>query len=278
VLEGGETQVASLHGPQRLLARLGLTREGVSAGLRRRGLGRLERWIKDRLGDRIELLPRSRRAEFPQAIDWSRTRAYSFGYQGQIYINLAGREPQGIVAPGQDCERLCAEISQKLAGLVDPLDGLPVVDRVYRKEEIFHGPYTGYAPDLTLIMRGLAYNTRPGYEFSAAPGRIFAEPAHGESGSHRPEGILIAAGPGIAAGGRREAASLIDLAPTILHHQGCPVPDDMDGRVLADWLTAGIQPEYIQGAAQRAESGAASLSAEDEAEIIARLKSLGYLE
>jgi predicted AlkP superfamily phosphohydrolase/phosphomutase len=82
-----------------LLRHLGITRQNISDTLTRLNLNRLEVLIKHTFGDRIRVLPRDERPEFVTAIDWSRTQAYSFGYYGQIFINLKGREPEGIVEP-----------------------------------------------------------------------------------------------------------------------------------------------------------------------------------
>jgi predicted AlkP superfamily phosphohydrolase/phosphomutase len=274
-------EIVGHRGFHRVFARFGLTRENASKTLRSLRLGRVERWIKDRIGDRIELLPKSARAEFPQAIDWQNTRAYSFGYQGQIYINLRGREPLGSVDPGEAYERLCEEITQKLMELVDPQDGRRVVDQVLRREQIFHGPYLDFAPDLTLVMRNFAYITRQGYEFSDAPGRLFAMPAMHLSGGHRPQGILFISGPGAAEPGVRQGASLIDLAPTILHLLGCTLPDDLDGKVLEGWIRSpgDVQVRSMEGEDSEIPAPSAEQwSEEDEQEIVQRLKGLGYLE
>jgi predicted AlkP superfamily phosphohydrolase/phosphomutase len=277
VVNSGLNQTAQLIGSRRLLARLGLTRSGVSMFLRRNHLGRVERWIKDLLGDRIELLPRTQRADFPEAIDWEHTTAYSFGYQGQVYLNLKGREPQGTV-PIDQYTQVCDEISGKLLAMTDPHDGNPVVDRVLRRDEVFKGPYSRYAPDLVLVMRGLAYNTRQGYEFSTQGGTIFADPLTFESGCHRYEGVLIASGPDIDQAGLLNEARLIDVAPTVLHLMNFPVPEDMDGQVLAKWLRTQRAVQIEQVEVKPDGSGEENFSDEEEQEMIDRLKSLGYLE
>jgi predicted AlkP superfamily phosphohydrolase/phosphomutase len=259
---------------------LGLTRSNISTVLRGAGLGRLERTIKDVLGDRIEVLPVSNHAEFPNAIDWERTKAYSFGYHGQIYINLKGREPQGRVLPGEEYDQLCQEISQALMELTDPEDGKPIVDRVYHRKEAFHGPAYDEAPDLTVIMRNLSYITRSGYEFGKA-GELIIPPQEDQSGSHRMEGILIMAGPSVRqAGYQGNQSCIIDVAPTILHIMGLPVPDNMDGAVLQDWLSEKRAVKTIQSDLDVLNKQPPSevMTEEQEAELIQRLKDLGYLE
>jgi predicted AlkP superfamily phosphohydrolase/phosphomutase len=272
-------EVADLKGRYRLFGRLGLTRDGISAFLRKNGLGRVERFIKDTLGNGIEFLPKTQRAEFPQAIDWEKTRAYSFGYQGQIYLNVAGREPDGNVEPGEGYDRLRQEIIGKLEKLSDRRDGKAVVDRVYKKEDVFQGSYTDYAPDLVLVMRGLSYNTRQGYEFSTRSGKIFSDPLTHESGSHRREGIFFAAGPDIEGLGLRSGMRLIDVAPTVLHLLDCQIPADMDGSVLEELLTGGRKASIGQVSAQESENpdNPKELSDQEEQEMIERLKNLGYL-
>lgn len=266
---------------RKAFAVMGITRSNISSSLRRLKLGRLEQWLKSVLGDRIEILPASTLTEFPNAIDWQHTSAYSFGYHGQIYINLIGREPEGIVSPGDEYDRLCDDIRDALMSLGDPEDGKPVVDQVVHRRQVFHGPAYDEAPDLIVIMRKLAYITRSGYEFGNQPGNLFAPPHHYQSGSHRMEGTLILAGPDILqAGYKGEAATLMDLAPTILYLLGCPVPDDMDGNVLSDWLSTERQVQITQGNSVTAyqASNNEALTPDEQAEIVRRLKELGYLE
>jgi predicted AlkP superfamily phosphohydrolase/phosphomutase len=272
---------AQAGAPRRLLARVGLTRSAASRILRGVGLRRLEQGIKDRLGDRIEWLPRERWGDLADAVDWSHSRAYSFGYHGQIYINVRGREPAGVVAPGAEYHALCDEITEALYALVDPADGRPVVSAVYRGDQVFRGGRMESAPDLIVMMRDLAYITRQGHEFGSQAGRVFVPPVTHQSGSHRLEGLLIAAGPGIQrAQGEQPEASIMDLAPTILHLLQCAVPEAMDGQVLRAWLAPAEAERPVQTYA--AEGGAVDrdgqgLTDEEEAEIVERLRHLGYL-
>ena len=264
-----------------LVRRLGLTRENISDTLTRVNLHRLEVLIKQILGDRIQVLPRDERPEFLNAVDWSQTYAYSFGYYGQIFINLKGREPDGIVEPGLEYETLRKEIAQGMRELVNPDDGLPVVDRMYSKEELYTGSFLEEAPDLLAIMRGFTYMTRKGYEFAARRGVLFREPYTKETGSHRLEGILIAAGPDISNSQTLATYDIQDLTPTLLYLQRCPIPDSMDGKIvnelLAVELLREIQPSYEERPISGRDESEAGWSAEAEVEIADRLKKLGYL-
>lgn len=82
-------------------------------------------------------------------MDASATRAYCMD-PGRIYINLAGREPQGIVAEG-DYEALRAELTEMLMGLKAPDSGKTVIADVIRREDLFSGPHAGTAPDLVAV-------------------------------------------------------------------------------------------------------------------------------
>ncbi|MGC9332561.1 MAG: alkaline phosphatase family protein, partial [Anaerolineae bacterium] len=80
-------------------------------------------------------------------VDWSRTKAFSIGSFGQVYLNVAGARPEGIVQPGQEYEALKEWIATQALELRDPRTGEPLVDRVYRREEIYTGRYIDRAPD-----------------------------------------------------------------------------------------------------------------------------------
>ena len=272
---------ASHHGWVKLIRKLGLTRAQISDTLTQLNLHRLEVLIKKLLGDRIYVLPRDERPEFINAIDWSQTKAYSFGYYGQIFINLKGREPEGVIEPGQEYNDLRDKIARRMQTIVDPSDGRTVVDRVYKKEELYNGRFLRDAPDLLAIMRDLTYITRKGYEFAAQRGVLFSEPYTAETGSHRLEGILIGAGPDIANRTELSLKNIQDLAPTLLCLQHCPIPNYMDGSLISELITSQFKeqypPQYSDRVLDSREDDSAYWSEEKEAEITERLKNLGYL-
>ena len=263
-----------------IVRKTGLTRKNISDTLTRLNMHRVEVTIKKLLGDRIHVLPRDERPEFINAVDWSQTQAYSFGYYGQIFINLKGREPQGIVDPA-DYAALRAEIASCLKELKDPADGRSVVDRVYEKEELYNGRFLDEAPDLLAIMRDFTYMTRKGYEFAAQRGVLFREPYTKETGSHRLEGILIAAGPDIAGQPELPPKNIQDLTPTLLHLQNCPIPTYMDGEIITRLLTPEFGEKHPAQYEERPLEGRNDENDdwgdEAEAEITDRLKKLGYL-
>lgn len=268
---------------RRLLANLGLTRSRISEILRGLGLHRVENLIKDILGNQIALLPRDERPEFASGIDWSRTLAYSFGYHGQIYINLMDREPSGIVTD-DEYDAVRNQIITALKTLKDPSDGQLVVDQVFKREELFDGPYLNKMPDLVVVMRDFCYITRNGYELGDNQRNIFCDPFTHESGSHRLNGILIANGPSIKQGEDKviESASITDLMPTLLCLLNCAVPKELDGQILSqilkkDWLRKNGITYLSEPVTSATDDKALVWSEEDEAELVERLKNLGYL-
>lgn len=208
-------------------------------------------------------------------IDWTRTVAYSLGHMGQIYINLAGRERAGIVARGAPYEAAIERVMGALATLTTP-DGRPMVERVIRATELPGGPYAEDGPDLHLVLDGYRYISCPLF---ATDGHVLSKQIRGDSGSHRMEGTLIAAGPQIQSAGRMEGMRIVDLAPTILALLGCPASEDLDGRLLAELLTPeALDREMVSAAPPwNVEAIATPLSRQEEAELQQRLRGLGYL-
>lgn len=261
------------------MRRLGLTRSNIGrllSALHLRGLG--ER-VKERLGGLLQAIPGERLPHLDEMIDWQATQAYSFGYNGQIYLNVRGREPQGTVEPGTEYQAVLDRLIQRLLAWVDPQDGKPVVTAVYKKQELYHGPYLEQAPDLLILMRDGAYVTHGGYEFSP-DGRLFTAPQTFQSGSHRLNGIVMAYGPGIRPA-KGLSANIVDITPTVLYLLGVPVPQTLDGRVIEplvdpDYLAA--RPITYGEMPVRASGGhPCEWTEEDEAVVTQKLKELGYL-
>jgi predicted AlkP superfamily phosphohydrolase/phosphomutase len=225
------------------------------------------------------------------SIDWSRTKAYCsevLAAPPSIWINLKGVKPAAIVEPAEYAA-LTDFIIEKLGALTDPRTGEPVIARVYRRDEIFHGPFAGEGADLVLDWwsEDSQLGTEPSFpEDTHKPPLIIREhrPSSNSEwgGTHRLHGILIGRGPVLRNGAEIDNARLIDLAPTLLHLLGVPAPEDMDGKVLASVF----QPEFL--AAHPIRTGAASGTSgtdrpsgytdEESAKVEERLQALGYLE
>lgn len=282
----------------RFLAELGLLAfKGGGSGLTdalRRGRACIMRGFRvflrtaDVLDLRTRLLDNRRRealrAQFDRAgalaIDWTRTKAFYGGVTSQcIYVNLAGRDPEGVVQPGEDYEETRDRIIDALTELRDPDTHKPVIEAAYRKEEVYTGPYLDSLPDIVFSMGARPYSP---VEWLSASKVVDSLPVEAGGGRHRPEGILLATGPNVRRGVIVEGARLLDMAPTILYAMGLPVPTDMDGQVLLDLFDPGYvaanRVRYEEGPAVESLETAPSYIDQEAREIESRLKELGYLE
>ena len=265
----------ALAGLKHRMFRLGFSPMNVYNTLMALGLGSLKREVVRGQG---QGLMKTLFLSFDD-VDWSRTKAYSLGNVGQIRINVAGREPFGCVARGEEYEAVRDDIIARLYRMTDPKTGEQVVEQVYRREEIYAGPYLDDAPDIVFIPRRLEYFGFGEYEFGSH--KIIEPMQRGISGTHRLNGIFIAYGARVRAGAATHDAHLVDLAPTILHLMDEAVADHMDGRVLTEALSAAVSKPIERRSytpqADDAGDGDAGLSAADQAVIAARLRSLGYV-
>ncbi|MFX1475623.1 MAG: alkaline phosphatase family protein [Promethearchaeota archaeon] len=216
-------------------------------------------------------------AERETAIDWSISKAYSWGYCSPIFINLQGREPDGIVPPAE-YEKLREEIIQKLLKLRDPETSRPVFKTVLKKEDIYSGQFLNLAPDI-LIIPHRGYGTSTSLA-SDAPlfERVGIYPG---TGIHELEGVFIFKGPTVKQGAVIKGAKIMDIAPTILHLFGVSIPSDMDGRVLREIFKKGSEP-YQRSITRQVSKDEATephslLRKDEEEKIIERLRDLGYM-
>jgi predicted AlkP superfamily phosphohydrolase/phosphomutase len=217
------------------------------------------------------------RSDLVESIDWERTQAFfaSIPCQG-IYIHVK-RDGQGTVAPGAEYDALRERLRQGLLDLRDPRSGEKVMDQVYYREDVYHGPYTEWAPDVLFIARNYACLGRE----LLGTRDVIETSMNWANGFHRPNGIFLARGQGFQAGRHTEGARILDITPTILYRMGLPIPSYMDGRPLQetmteDWVAA--HPLRQEEVALESIAGAAeAYSDEENAEIEARLRGLGYM-
>ena len=168
--------------------------------------------------------------DFFQGVDWSRTKAYGLGLGG-LFINLKGRERQGIVEPGQEYENLRQELKEKLTGLMDPDTGEVALKRMYTLAEIGSGPYIMNGPDLL-------FGFNPGCRISwdsvtgDTRGVIFSDNIKKWSGDHCLDYRQV---PGIFFSNRKinlNDPDLRDIGPTTIELFGLEPPGYMEGRPL----------------------------------------------
>jgi predicted AlkP superfamily phosphohydrolase/phosphomutase len=161
-------------------------------------------------------------------VDWSRTRAYSLGF-ASVYINVKGREGQGIVDESEK-DKLVDEIASKLSNLTDT-NGKSVIKNVYKGREIYSGPYAEDGPDMIV-------GFQEGYRMSwqNAVGGLTAETINDNTlawtGDHLIDRSFVPAVLFTNFKIKKAAPQITDIAPTILKLEQLQVPNDMDGEAL----------------------------------------------
>jgi len=181
-------------------------------------------------------------------IDWSQTRAYTFGLGG-IYLNVKGREEHGIVDRKTEYDQLKAELIEKLSGFKDPQTGEVGILRVYDCAEIFRGPYRGNGPDL-IVGYNVGYRAAWDGAVGAASDVVFEDNTKSWSGDHCIDPFVV---PGIFFCNRKiatEYPGIMDIGPTVLELFGVAKPAYMDGISLLDAASAkreSLRDAYFPG-------------------------------
>ena len=254
---------------------------GEALGLRRYLPERLRYFAKQRL-------PSLRQKAIERGdytvLDWSRTKAFSYGTFGNIVLNVRGREEHGIVEPGEEYERVRDAVTARLLELQGP-GGERIVAQAHRREDLFHGPELAKVPDLLVEFDHYAWlgkgNLKTRSESLWDEIEIESGSDHSYVGSHRHEGIVVLSGPAVAQGAP-VGGELTDVAPTLIYLMGEAVPADLEGRVLVEALEPELldsrPPEYDDAAPAEFEPERAELEEEGAAEVERRLRGLGYLE
>jgi predicted AlkP superfamily phosphohydrolase/phosphomutase len=169
--------------------------------------------------------------QFWENVDWSKTRAYAMGL-GQIYFNLRGREGQGIVAGGDESGRLADELTSRLLTMRDPKTGGQMVTAVYKRDDVFSGPYLDNASDLQV---GLAEGYRVSWQTTLGgtpPGIVYPNMKkwsgdHGSYDYKTTPGVLIS-----NVKVTSDVTRIIDVGPTVLKYFNVRIPGDIDGKPL----------------------------------------------
>ena len=182
-----------------------------------------------------KLIPWSVKKYFPAEyleIVWNKTKAYFVANNVQgINVNLKGREPQGIIEPGEEYEQIRDQIITELYRLKDPYTFENVIEEIYRKEDLFQGEYLDSAPDIIFVPKNRDYYLDSGKRTC----RLFIGPAKDDYpvySYHDPRSIFFITGPGIKAGQKIPVMDIYDITPTILNLLGIQTNEDFDGRVI----------------------------------------------
>lgn len=162
-------------------------------------------------------------------VDWSKTRAYGLGLNG-LYVNLMGRERDGVVHP-KDRESLLEELTEKLLAVRDPEDGAPVIKEVYRADAVYSGPRLVDAPDLIV-----GYHRGYRASWATTMGDMTDAAVDDNDAAWSADHCIAASEvPGVIFSNRplvRREMSLVDMAPTILAEFGIVKPAAMKGRSI----------------------------------------------
>jgi len=161
-------------------------------------------------------------------VDWSKTRAWgSGGYYGRVFLNVAGREPQGII-PQSDYERVRDELATALESIPAP-DGRNIGTVAFRPEKIYR-EVKGIPPDLVVYFGNLDWRAVGSLGLGSV--YTFENDTGPDDANHAQQGMYILYDPANSGGGKRVGAHIMDIAPTVLDLMGLPVPRDMNGNVI----------------------------------------------
>jgi len=172
-------------------------------------------------------------------VKWDESLAWGSGYQGQVFLNVSGREEKGAIEP-DDYEDMLDQVVHDLKKIPDK-DGKKIDTKIVKRKDVYHGPLAKYAPDLFTYFGKMTWAISPvvghgsNYSYDTALGA--------DDGVHGPQGFFMMTGPDIPQMGEIRAKpqpwlppgrelSLLDIAPTILRLMDVEVPEEMEGRAL----------------------------------------------
>ena len=172
---------------------------------------------------------------YPSREDYRRSRCFAMhdtpSHSG-IRINLAGREPGGLVQPGSEADHLCDELTSALMSLRNLDTDETLISRIIPADTACSGPYLDHLPDLFI-----EWNQANPVSMIGSPlmGDMACELKHPRTGHHRAGGFFLASGPGIEPGVLEETYSVMDYAPTLAELLDAPA-DNLDGVAVAPLL------------------------------------------
>jgi len=174
---------------------------------------------------------KSESGDWFEDVDWSRTRAYTMGLNG-LYMNVKGREREGIVEAGAESEALKEELRSKLDGLVDPASGKVGITGMFDCDAVYAGPYVDNAPDL-IVGYGEGFRASWDSVMGKVTTAIFEDNLKAWSGDHCVDPRLV---PGVLFSNRKiaiEKPAIVDVAPTVMKLFGLELPSYLDGKPWA---------------------------------------------
>ncbi len=173
-------------------------------------------------------------------IDWPRTQAFCIpnSNEGYVRVNRRGREPEGIVADGEDYRQLVEALQTELDGLVNPTTGVRSAHAVHVMDAIFEGPERQNLPDVVISwdFDAKVLDRVQGTACGLITGKCgYQTPAY-YSGNHRPNAFVLGYGAGVASGAGAQGGHIVDIAPTVFAALGVDPPAQFEGRALAGFV------------------------------------------
>ena len=209
----------------------------------------------------------------PDDIDWPRTQATAYGTWGNVYMNVAGREPQGSIR-AEAYESTRAAIIEDLSSVIDPDSSEPIFSEVLSRDDVYTGQELNGAPDILLVPRD--DTVHPVALLPFAEKQWISPPFSVESGWHRRDGLLLIDGPGVRAGSTTSGARIEDAGATVLAYMGAGLSEDLDGNPLTEWFRPGELHGSPTSSLLTPVAPVQPYSSEEQALIDKRLSELGY--
>jgi predicted AlkP superfamily phosphohydrolase/phosphomutase len=187
----------------------------------------LNSWLLERGYVKLKDPARQGRSILFGNVDWSRTQAYALGLNS-LYVNLRGRERNGVVNPGRDHEELLARLEKDLLEMVDPRNGKKAVSLVVNTRRDFHGPFVEEGPDL-IVGYDWGYRSSWASPLGEFPREIFLDNRDAWSGDHSMDYRHV---PGVLITNKKitlDQPALHDLTVGVLDEYGVEKPEQMIG-------------------------------------------------
>ena len=193
-------------------------------------------------------------------VDWEKTKVWSEGgYYARVFLNVKGREPQGVIDPA-DYQSIRDQIKAKFEATVDQ-QGKPLGTLVFKPEEVYKS-VQNVAPDLIVHFGALYWRSIGGVGYPTI--HVLENDTGPDDCNHAQFGSFILAASNSPLQGEIAGAHLLDIAPTLMDLAGYEIPPSMQGRSLV----AGRRSQ---------EPEAEDYSADDETIVRERLSGLGYI-
>ncbi len=209
-------------------------------------------------------------------LDWESTTAYCRTPSSNGITIRTSKNPGEPGVQPEEYESFRQKLISDLKELKHPDTGVRIITHIHKREDIFSGPAMEEAPDLLLVLRDFGF-------VSIKDKQPVVETRSETAGTHHPDGVFFASGPGIRKGDMINRKNITDVGATLLYSLGLEIPEDFDGKVMEEIFT----PEFLvdnpvmttdQATNQAKDVEGDAMSEEEKDKLMAQLKMLGYME